>query len=51
MLLDRAGAIAGRYRKTHLPLVEAEAGVTPGSAYPVFKTDFGMIGLLVCWDQ
>jgi predicted amidohydrolase len=51
VLIDRKGGIVGAYRKTHLPLVEAEAGVTPGSLYPVFQTDFGTVGMLVCWDH
>ena len=50
VLIDRRGRIAGKYRKTHLPLAEVEDGETPGSEYPVFDTDFGRIGILICWD-
>jgi predicted amidohydrolase len=50
VLLDREGRIAGKYRKTHLPLEEAERGVTPGDDYAVVNTDFGRVGLMVCWD-
>lgn len=50
LLYDRAGRLAGRYRKAHLPLSEAETGTTPGDSFPVFETDFGTLGLLVCWD-
>lgn len=50
VLIDRAGRIAGKYRKTHLPLAEIEDGETPGNEYPVFETDFGRIGILICWD-
>jgi predicted amidohydrolase len=50
VVIDRQGRIAGKYRKTHLPLAEVEAGETPGSDYPVFDTDFGRIGVLICWD-
>ncbi len=50
VLIDREGQLVGRYRKTHLPREEWEAGLTPGDEYPVFETDFGRIGLLVCWD-
>jgi len=50
VLIDRQGRVAGKYRKTHLPLAEVEDGETPGSDYPVFDTDFGRIGILVCWD-
>ncbi|GFZ88726.1 hypothetical protein GCM10008018_38470 [Paenibacillus marchantiophytorum] len=51
LLIDRSGEIVGLYRKVHLPLFEAQDGITPGSDYPVFTTDFGIIGLLICWDQ
>jgi len=50
VLIDRRGNIAGKYRKTHLPLAEVEDGETPGNEYPVFDTDFGRIGILICWD-
>jgi predicted amidohydrolase len=50
VLIDRQGKVAGRYRKTHLPREEWEAGIAPGDSYPVFETDFGTIGLMVCWD-
>jgi predicted amidohydrolase len=51
VLIDRDGRIAGKYRKVHLATEEADAGLTPGSEYPVFETDFGRIGLLICWDN
>ncbi len=41
VLIDREGKVAGRYRKVNLPYVEVEQGFTPGSDYPVFRTDFG----------
>lgn len=50
VLTDRNGNIAGRYIKTHQALVEYEKGQVPGNAYPVFDTDFGKIGMLICWD-
>lgn len=50
VLMDRQGQVAGKYRKTHLPLAEVEDGETPGNEYPVFDTDFGRIGILICWD-
>lgn len=51
VLVDRQGRIAGKYRKVHLPLAEVEGGETPGSEYPVFDTDFGRVGILICWDM
>ncbi len=50
ILLDRRGEIVGVYRKTHLALGEYEGGMSPGNEYPVFDTEFGRIGMLVCWD-
>ncbi len=50
LLIGRDGQIAGAYRKTHLPREEVEAGLSPGNSYPVFETDFGRVGLLICWD-
>ncbi len=51
VLIDRQGKVAGRYRKTHLPETEMIGGVTPGTEYPVFKTDFGTIGMQICYDN
>lgn len=50
VLLNRRGELAGKYRKTHLPREEWEAGITPGGEYPVFQTDFGKVGVMICWD-
>ncbi|MEW5979756.1 MAG: carbon-nitrogen hydrolase family protein [Acidobacteriota bacterium] len=51
LLIDRNGRVAGRYRKTHLPETEISGGITPSDEYPVFKTDFGVIGLQICYDN
>lgn len=50
VLMGRDGKLVGKYRKTHLPREEWEAGITPGEEYPVFETDFGKVGLIICWD-
>lgn len=50
VLIDRAGNVAGKYRKVYLPREEVEAGLTPGFDYPVFRTDFGTVGLMICYD-
>lgn len=50
ILLDRQGRVVGKYRKVYLPREEVEAGLTPGTGYPVFDTDFGRVGLMICWD-
>ena len=51
VLIDRKGEIAGTYRKVHLPLDELEKGLIPGNDHPVFDTDFGRVGMLICWDN
>jgi predicted amidohydrolase len=51
VLIDRQGKVAGKYRKVYLPREEIEGGLTPGNNYPVFETDFGRIGMMICWDS
>ena len=50
VLLDRTGRIAGTYRKVQLPFEEVSLGIAPGSSFPVFTTDFGTVGMLICHD-
>jgi predicted amidohydrolase len=50
VLIDRQGNLAGTYRKTALPREEIEGGITPGTEFPVFQTDFGTVGMMICWD-
>lgn len=50
VLIGRDGSLVGTYRKVSLPREEIEGGVTPGDTLPVFKTDFGTIGMMICWD-
>ena len=50
ILLDRNGELAGKYRKVSLPREEIDGGISPGDNLPVFDTDFGRIGIMVCWD-
>ena len=55
VLLDRRGAIVGSYAKIH-PVVHGsefislEKGITPGREACVFDTDFGRIGMQICFD-
>ena len=51
VLVGRDGALVGRYRKMSLPDEEIDGGLTPGSDAPVFRTDFGTVGLMICWDS
>jgi predicted amidohydrolase len=50
VLIDRAGRIAAHYHKMHLTCGELEAGLVPGEGPVVAETDFGRVGLLVCYD-
>lgn len=51
ILIDRKGDVAGEYQKARLTVNEMEKGLTPGSLeVPVFKTDFGTIGIQICHD-
>jgi predicted amidohydrolase len=49
VLIDRKGKILGKYRKTHL-YPPTESVFSPGQDLPVFRTDFGTVGLLICYD-
>jgi predicted amidohydrolase len=51
VLYGRQGQIEGIYEKVQLPDSETEAGAVPGNTFPVFTTDFGKIGILICWDS
>ena len=51
ILIDREGKINGIYRKTHLTIGEREAGIHLADELPVFDTDFGRIGIQICWDH
>jgi predicted amidohydrolase len=50
VLLGRDGKLVGKYRKVCLPREEIDGGITPGIEYPVFDTDFGRVGMMICWD-
>lgn len=49
-LIGPDGKLIGKYRKVCLPRGEIEAGLTPGTDYPVFNTALGKIGMMVCYD-
>ena len=50
VLIGRKGEFVGKYRKVYLPREEVERGLTPGSHFPVFETEFGKLGLMICYD-
>lgn len=49
-LFDRHGNVCAVYHKTHLAGDENDY-LTPGKRYCVVETDFGRIGLAICWDM
>ncbi len=52
-LIDAHGEVAGIYRKTHpFPSERLSAGgwTTPGHEYPVIPTEFGAVGMMICYD-
>ncbi len=55
VVLDADGALAGMYRKMHIPddpLYYEKFYFTPGDlGFRSFATRFGRVGVLVCWDQ
>ncbi len=55
VVLDADGAILGIYRKMHIPddpSYYEKFYFTPGDlGFPSFRTRYGRIGVLVCWDQ
>lgn len=50
VLIGRDGEVAGVYRKNFLTHEELDEGVIPGTETPVFETDFGKLGLAICFD-
>lgn len=51
VLIDRRGELVGEYRKMHPTCSEMDEGVSPGPVDPpVFTTDFGKVGLQICFD-
>ena len=49
VLIGQDGRLIGKYRKVHLPAVEAWTE-THGTSFPVFETDCGTVGMLICYD-
>lgn len=50
ILIGRDGKIVGVYHKNFPTHEELDLGVIPGTETPVFETDFGRVGLTVCFD-
>ncbi|MBI4451496.1 carbon-nitrogen hydrolase family protein [Candidatus Woesearchaeota archaeon] len=47
--VDSRGTVKGQYRKINLWHPE-RTYLSPGYEVPVFKTRYGKIGLMICWD-
>ena len=54
-IIDADGALLGIYRKMHIPddpLYYEKFYFTPGdTGFKAWKTAYGKIGVLICWDQ
>ena len=54
-VIDADGSVLGLYRKMHIPhdpCFYEKYYFSPGDlGYKVFKTAYGRIGVLICWDQ
>ncbi len=50
-LFDRTGSLVGNYDKCMPYDPEMDAGVVPGMSPKVFETDFGRVGMLICYDS
>ncbi len=52
LMFDREGDWVGRYDKIHLYSPELmNMGITPGKEVPVFRTEFGVVGMMICYDS
>ena len=52
VLIDRQGSLVGKYHKTHPTIGESlTGGITPGDDFPVFDTDLGRVGYMICFDN
>lgn len=57
-VFDREGRQIGKHRKVHLFDIQVEGGqhfkesdtLSPGEGYTVFDTEFGRVGICVCFD-
>jgi len=47
LLINREGKVAGTSKKIHL---YGDGNLLPGKKPKIFRTDFGKIGILICWD-
>ena len=50
VLIGRDGGIVGVYHKNFLTGAGLEQEIVPGTERPAFETDFGRVGLCICFD-
>lgn len=52
-LVGSDGRVVGVYRKTHIPFTKSfeKFYFAPGSNFPVFETELGRVGILICYDR
>ena len=50
VLIGRDGGIVGIYHKNFPTHEELNTNIIPGTETPVFETDFGRLGLCICFD-
>lgn len=57
-IFDRSGRLIGKHRKMHLFDIDVEGGqrfkesatLSPGDNITVFNTEFGLMGVVICYD-
>ena len=50
VFIDRSGELMGTFDKAHLWALE-RFYFRSGSEFPVFETDFGKVGIMICYDM
>ncbi|MFA6111687.1 MAG: carbon-nitrogen hydrolase family protein [Candidatus Latescibacterota bacterium] len=51
VLFDRRGELAGTQRKVHPYWPEEPLGVLPGESFAPIPTEFGSVGIMICYDS
>jgi len=49
LFINNKGEILGQYRKVH-PFDTEKMWCRAGCDFPIFQTDFGKVGIQICWD-
>jgi beta-ureidopropionase len=51
IVISNHGGLLGTYRKQHIPPIEAPYLAPAPFENPIFDTDFGKIGILICYER